>query len=233
MSDKDISILVVEDEIIAREYLVAILESLGFSKVCEASSSNEALEIIKEETIGLTFMDINIDGKIDGIGCSRLLNEHYDIPTIYTTAYKDSGTISDAKESNIFGYIAKPFYPNDIEATLGVALKLIKSINYKKSSEQPKTSILYFDHNQSYNLQTQSLYVNSKAVELTKKESMVLFLLCKNLNELVSYELLKEYIWKDKNISNSTIRDTLSRLKRKVPDLFIENRINMGYILKT
>ena len=60
---------------------------------------------------------------------------------------------------------------------------------------------------------------------LTKKELEVLDILCKNINKNISYEYLKD-------ISNSTVRDIVSRLKKKLDDINIENIYNFGYVLK-
>lgn len=60
---------------------------------------------------------------------------------------------------------------------------------------------------------------------LTKKELEVLDILCKNINKNISYEYLKD-------ISDSTVRDVVSRLKKKLDDINIENIYNFGYVLK-
>ena len=49
---------------------------------------------------------------------------------------------------------------------------------------------------------------------LQKKELEVLDILCKNINKNISYEYLKDIVWINKDISDSTVRDVVSRLKR-------------------
>jgi DNA-binding response OmpR family regulator len=56
--------------------------------------------------------------------------------------------------------------------------------------------------------------------------------LCQNINQNISYDYLKESIWAQKDISDSTLRDTISRLKKKIPHITIENIVNYGYVLK-
>ena len=129
MRIKDCTILIVEDEFVAQEYLSQILHSFRVKEIFKASSANEALEIVREQQIDLVFMDINIEGAIDGIECSALLNKEYFLPVIFTTAYADTNTINEAKEENIFGYLVKPFQANSIEATLNVALSTMEKIN--------------------------------------------------------------------------------------------------------
>lgn len=230
MKKTELNILIVEDEIIASQYLLNILESLGFVNIFEASSFDEALAIVKTNKINLVFMDININGSIDGINSARLLNKEYFLPIIFTTAYADSQTINEATDTNIFGYLIKPFEKNQVESTLSITLKRI-NISFEKNSLLGN-SIINLGENQKYNLETKTFYINNKAINLTKKENDTLYILCKNLNQNISYEFLLEYVWEEKNISNSTIRDTVSRLKRKTPDLNIETIINFGYILK-
>lgn len=231
MKKNELNILIVEDEIIASQYLLNILESLGFINIFEASSFEEALEIVKSNKVHLSFMDINISGSIDGINSARLLNKEYFLPIIFTTAYGDSQTINEATDTNIFGYLIKPFEKNQVESSLLIALKRT-SISFDKTIVS-NNDILELGVNQRYNLQNQTFYINNKVINLTKKENDILYILCKNLNQNISYECLLEYVWGDKNISNSTIRDTISRLKRKVPTLNIETIINFGYIIKT
>ena len=67
---------------------------------------------------------------------------------------------------------------------------------------------------------------------LTKKELEVLDILCKNINKHISYEYLKDIVWINKDISDSTVRDVVSRLKKKLDDINIENISNFGYVLK-
>ena len=67
---------------------------------------------------------------------------------------------------------------------------------------------------------------------LTKKELEVLDILCKNINKNISYEYLKDIVWINKYISDSTVRDVVSRLKKKLDDINIENISNFGYVLK-
>jgi len=140
----------------------------------------------------------------------------------------------EASETNVFGYLIKPFEKNEVQISLMIALKRIVQLNKNKVSKENKNieNIVILNNNQKYDLKSKTFYINNNVISLTKKENEILFLLCKNLNQNISYDTLIEYVWENKNISNSTIRDTISRLKRKIPSLEIETIINFGYILK-
>ncbi|MDK2091585.1 response regulator [Aliarcobacter butzleri] len=234
MKFENYNILIVEDEIIASEYLKNILISLNFKNIFEAKNSQGCLESVKNNKIDLILMDINIEGNLDGIKLAKLINKNSFIPIVYTTAYADADTINEAKESNVFGYLVKPFSSQEVEATINVAIKILSRFNEKTNkSIDDKSSIVRINEDYSYNFDTKTLTRNGKVFDLTKKELVLLDFFCHNLNQNVSYDVMREYIWHSTNVSSSTIRDIVSRLKNKVPNLNIENIVNYGYILKT
>lgn len=231
--DKNITILIIEDEIIASEYLCSILDDLDFENIHTASSAKEAMQIIYTNNIDLIFMDINISGNIDGIQCASKIKENYDIPIIYTSAYADSQTIKEASLTNLYGYLVKPFKVHELEATLQVALTMIKKFQKINSNEkEEEKDILYINEHLKYNFSNKTLYENENIISLTKRESLIVDLLCKSKNSTISYETLKYHVWKNDKIADSTIRDAISRLKRKTKHLRIENISSLGYELK-
>lgn len=233
MTSKDINILIVEDEVISLNYLVSLLETLGYKYILNASDMQGALSVVREHEIDLVFMDININGPIDGITCAKSLNREYELPIIFTTAYSDIQTIAEASEVNIFGYLVKPFDLRELTTALLVAIKRIsdkrKQIHLGRDNND---TIIDLGNNQKFSMTTSTFYSGENIIDLTRKESKILNLLCANMNQNVSYIMLKNVVWQNKNIQSSTIRDSVSRLKRKTPDLNIVTIIGLGYILK-
>ncbi|WP_294966919.1 response regulator [Sulfurimonas sp.] len=228
-------LIVVEDEVISTQYLTRILVKLGYDNIYEATNLDEAMKVVQDNSINLVFMDININGTVDGIALAQILNEEQFLPIIFTTAFGDSNTISEATATNIFGFLIKPFNKNDVESALSVALKRIKErdkyiLNSKLKSEQD-SCIIDLGANQTFDMSKKTFLLNSEAISLTRKEIDLLYILCKNINTNTSYETIKRFVWKEE-ISTSTIRDTASRLRKKTPNLDIENIVGVGYILK-
>jgi DNA-binding response OmpR family regulator len=225
---KNLNILIVEDEFLAISYLKDILQKIGFEKFFVANNAELAKKITFDNNIELIFMDINISGSIDGINCAKSIDNK--IPIIYTTAFIDIDTINETEQTNSFGYIIKPFSYEDVYSTLNVALRLMnKELLNNQSNNNDHTIKL---GNYIYYKKSKTLKYNGNIIDLTKKEIEVLNQLCLNINQQISYTFLIDKIWYDKDISLSTIRDTLSRLKKKVPTLDIQNIQNHGYILK-
>lgn len=223
------NILIVEDEEIGAFYLKEVIYNLGFENIHCESNYEDARKTVLEKKIDLAFMDINIKGSVDGIFAAHKLNELYEIPIIFTTAYSDTNIIADASDANIYGYMIKPFDEKDIEASLKVALKRINNSN----KNNLKDNILYLQNNYSYDLEKKLLYLKNKEVKLTKKETLIIHTLCSNINQVVSLQNLKNSVWKDKEIASSTIRDSILRLRKKTALLNITTLSGLGYTLKT
>ncbi|MBN2824028.1 MAG: response regulator [Campylobacterales bacterium] len=228
------NILIVEDESANAEFLELVLESLGHHIVGVADNANEAIHIAKRESIDFVFMDIDIKGDIDGIQCSILLNHSQDIATIYLTAFEDSDTIAEAANTNIYGYILKPFKQKDIETTLAVA---IAKKRVKVPTEVLPKSSIALGEGYYYDLDSQILYLKTahevQFIHLSKTLNRVLYLLILHLDQVVSFEKFFEVVWSNKRVSESAIRDAVSRLRKEVPQLQIQTVSGVGYHLKS
>lgn len=229
MDRKLYKILIIEDEFINSEFLKQVLYKIGFKEVYVVTNANDAMEIISKVNIDFSFVDINISGSIDGITCARLMNEKYFLPIIYTTAYADSQTISEATETNIFGYLIKPFDSKDVEVVCNIVLKIAFS---PETVTEQEDNIVQICDNYKFDTLSKTLTIDNMVVKLSKNELKLLDLLCKNINQCVSYDLIKDYVWENKTIADSTMRDTISRLRRKANAMQIESFSGIGYCLK-
>ncbi|CAA6807863.1 MAG: DNA-binding response regulator, OmpR family, contains REC and winged-helix (WHTH) domain [uncultured Sulfurovum sp.] len=225
------NILIVEDEFINAQFIEKAILKLGHNIIDSVETGQEALEVINEETIHIIFMDINLEGNMDGISCAKKINERSNIPIIYTTAFSDSQTIKEATDTNLFGYLIKPFDYHDIEAVLNLTIKQ----NYLKKqviSSKKTTAFTQLNKGYKYYPETKTLLKDEALVQLSKKESSIFYHLFTHLNQTVSSEYLNEYVWNNKRISPSTVRDSILRLRKKVPDLSIKTISGFGYILE-
>ena len=217
------NIVIVEDDIFAQEFLSQTLNNLGYNNIFITSNAVEAINHCKKEKIDLVFMDINIDGNIDGIQCAREISLYYDIPIIFTTAYSDSVTIDEASYTNIYGFLVKPFTQKEVDINLKIIHKQLFSKN-----KLPHKIHLFKDS--FYNFDSKSLVIDNQKVLLSKNETSIIELLIKNKGTIVTYNQLKNNVWK-KDISDSGIRDAFARLRKKVPKLLISTHFGDGYSL--
>lgn len=80
-------VLVVEDEDMVREIVVWALEDMGF-EVIDASSGDQAIEVLGAEQIDLLLTDIRMPGKVDGWTLAERAREMMpDLPVIYASGF--------------------------------------------------------------------------------------------------------------------------------------------------
>lgn len=105
-------ILVVDDEPLARQRLVRMLDELdGFEPVGEAGSGREALERIAELAPDCLLLDVRMPG-VDGLEVARTT----DVPIVFTTAH-DTYAV-EAFELSAVDYLLKPVRPERLRRAL-------------------------------------------------------------------------------------------------------------------
>jgi DNA-binding response OmpR family regulator len=90
MPPDTIRILVVEDDSALLRQITKILSAQKYA-VCEATSYNEALRCIENESFDLAILDIVLDAAGNGIEILKYLREHrgYGLPVIMQTSMAD------------------------------------------------------------------------------------------------------------------------------------------------
>jgi ATP-dependent Lon protease len=131
------SILVVDDEEIARSNLEHILKKENYS-VATAANGIEAINLIEKSAFDVVLTDLKME-KVDGIGVLEKTKSKYpDTQVIMITAYAAVDTAIEAIKRGAFHYIAKPFRLEEVRATVKQA------IDKKMSTVSAKGSILCF-----------------------------------------------------------------------------------------
>ena len=115
-------ILIAEDETIIARDIEKTLIQLGYQIAGSVRSGEQVLEKINYFNPDLILMDINLQGKFSGIDVTNELKKTDEIPVIYLTALADNDTINDAKYSEPFGYIVKPFDEDTLRTSIEMGL---------------------------------------------------------------------------------------------------------------
>jgi len=114
-------VLIVEDEVIIASDLAYTLNSMGYSVTGAVRSGEAALESVAKNPPDLVMMDINIDGKLDGIETADEIHKTRDIPVIYLTAYADKLLLERAKITGPYGYLIKPYDERELQSVVEMA----------------------------------------------------------------------------------------------------------------
>ncbi len=100
-------ILVVDDEKMIRKMLEKALTREGYEVVC-AENGEDALEILKRETIYVMFLDLKLPG-MNGLELCRKIRTEYPLSVLYAiTGYVSSFELPDSREAGFEDHFTKP-----------------------------------------------------------------------------------------------------------------------------
>src|SRR4030043_1342768 len=125
------TILVVDDELGARQSLEVILED--DYRVLSAESGREALEVLQRESIDLILLDVNMPD-MDGLEVLCKIKEQDDEMDVFmVSALNLARKAVDAIKLGAYDYITKPYEPEDILSTVHRAIskqKLNREVDF-------------------------------------------------------------------------------------------------------
>jgi two-component system cell cycle sensor histidine kinase/response regulator CckA len=127
-------ILVVEDEQIVSKDIQLRLKRFGYEIVGAVASGEDAIALAKDTRPDLVMMDVMLKGDMMGTEAAAVIHREYDIPVIYLTAYADQNTLNQAKVTEPYGYVLKPFDERELQTAIEMAL-------YKYRAEKEKQAL--------------------------------------------------------------------------------------------
>ena len=100
------TILVVDDEFLIRMDLRDTLEGAGFC-VLEAADSNQALVLLRTQTVAVMVTDVNMPGGMDGLALVREV--HREFPAICSIIASGRASETDVRLSGCDKFFPKPY----------------------------------------------------------------------------------------------------------------------------
>ena len=115
--------LIVEDEFIIAEGLRVQLEDLGLSVCGIAATADEALSIAIKEQPTVVFMDVRLQGNVDGVDTGFAIRQEVGSKLIFVTGSREQSTIDRIEMHHTGPILFKPVsliqLRRTIEAFLG------------------------------------------------------------------------------------------------------------------
>lgn len=131
----NVSILIVEDEPLIADDIAMILSKNGCTVSGIVDNALDAIDHLESHQVGLTMLDINIEGERDGIWLAGQINKHFRSPFIFLTSYYDKKTLDRVQATNPAGYIVKPYDEGDLVANIHLTQLKGKAIEQSGSEK--------------------------------------------------------------------------------------------------
>lgn len=121
-ADKNLTVLIVDDELFFRELLRELLVDEGFTVVAEAANGDEAVEKYRAFLPRITIMDIFMPGK-SGIDATReIVSFDNNAKVLICSGVGYNDDVEAALSAGARDVIYKPFMPEEVVAIINKAL---------------------------------------------------------------------------------------------------------------
>ncbi len=199
---KKVRCIVVDDEPLAIELLEGhIRQFTQLELVATCWNAIEAFEIVKNTTIDIIFLDIQMPG-LSGIQFVKSLQNPPAI--IFTTAYREYAV--ESYELDVIDYLLKPITMDRFFKSITKYFDKIGSPTIQKQSIQTIT------------IEDQYIYVNTN-----RKYVKIVF------DEVLYVESIKDYVRIHLENESVSTKDKISNFEQKVPSYFM--RIHRSYMV--
>lgn len=214
-------ILILEDDKKLCDLVVAYLQEELLVDYAHTVSDFKAY--IDQYIYDAVLLDRNIDSHDVGLSLIKMIKEkNPKTAVIVISAY---GSVSDKIDGLNLGaddYLDKPFDNEELLARI-----------YAQARKQIGDKNIEFE-DLVFDMHIGSIKYKGESVELTKKESQILFYLLKNLDKVISSDELMNAIYlHPEEIASSTIRVTIGNIRKKLPIDIISTIKTRGYIIET
>ncbi len=199
--DKNLS-FIVKDSLLDKEY-----------EVNHVADGKDALKVINSsELFDLFIIDVMLPN-IDGFSLAKKIKEKDKMaPIIFLTA---KGTERDKIEGFQIGaddYITKPFSIKELSLRIEALLK-------RTLPDESNNNGMYTFGNSSLNSNELFLTVKGNNKELTKKETGILEILLKNINQTVERKIILKEVWGNDSYFNGRSMDVyISKIRKYLQD---------------
>lgn len=211
-------ILLMEDELHLRKNIKKFLTLRGH-KVDDFENGGVVLDSANLNDYDCLILDINTPD-IDGFELLEYIrNSEVSTPAIFISALTDANKVLKAFELGAEDYLKKPFDLIELEARV---IRICSKLS-------PQNEII-IEKDLVYDIKSRQLLKNGAICKLSSTQKKFLYLLIKNKNTLVTFDMLIDYVWDGKDISHNTILSTNRNLKQIMPTAAIKNVKGEGYI---
>lgn len=176
------------------------------------------LEEIKNETkpYDILLLDYSISNALELLKELKLIKPM--LPKIAILTGDAEKDMVDCINYGAYSILANPISYDDLKLSIVMALNQSKRVD--------KVSL---NHGIYYDDYRERFYNDNEAINFTRFEFDLLKLLLDNHNRIISYDEIKEKVWKEKKMSIFTMRNVVNKIRNKTYYEIIKNNSSSGY----
>jgi two-component system KDP operon response regulator KdpE len=221
-------ILIVEDDPLIAEFLVAKLEASGY-RTHLATNGKEAISMAFSHCPALVLLDLGLPD-IDGMEVLAALRAWSIVPVIVVSARLQDADIVLALDTGADDYIVKPINNLVLMARIRTALR-------KNITRMTQNTLMHQSFGGGHlciDYDRRLVTVDGDSVHLTPIEYKILARLASNAGRVMTYAVLRRELWGPYATDNQVLRVNMANLRRKIESnsadpQYILTEVGVGY----
>lgn len=186
-----------------------------------AKNMKDALDLVATNQYDIAIVDTTLEGSTFYDTCTQLSNIAPSLPKIVISHSADEENIITSINVGAYTYLSKPLRPVDLK------LSVIMCLNQTKRGDK-----IEFDHGIYFDeYRDQFFKAGGVLIDFTRLEKSFLKLLIVKKNDVVDYTVIKDVVWKGKDMSIYTMRNIVNKIRQKTYYEIIKNQSNRGYTI--
>ncbi|MGC9397930.1 MAG: sensor histidine kinase [Anaerolineae bacterium] len=127
--NREIRVLVVDDDPLVTELVHTQLDRLGYTVVGAAFSAADAVEMASQRKPDVVLMDLRMsdpqtgqERRMAGLEAARAIHKRRPVPIILLTAYESPELVRQAGDAGVVGYLVKPVRSTELDRAIAIGL---------------------------------------------------------------------------------------------------------------
>ncbi len=227
MTNKN-TIVIIDDEQQIRKILSIVLESADY-KVIEAENGKDGILQVATWHPQLVILDIGLPDR-DGISVLKEIRTWSNVPVIILSVRNSEEDIVKALDLGADDYLTKPFNTHELLARIRANIRRVFQTN---------EGTIFSNGNLQIDFASRIIKKSEAEIKLTNIEYLLLVLLSKNIDKVLTHRYILKEVWGPSAVENSQyLRVFIGQLRKKIEDDFsnpqhIITESGVGYRMKS
>ena len=192
-----------------------------FKELKVAGTLDEAISLACSNSYDMAIVDADIQNVSFSELCTELSQLAPTLPKIIISQSDNNENIVTAINSGAYTFLSKPLRAKDVK------LAVIMCLNQTKRGDKIEfENGIYFDE-----YRDQFFKSGGVLIDFTRLEKSFLKLLITKRNDITDYDIIKDVVWKGKDMSIYTMRNIVNKIRQKTYYEIIKNHSNKGYTI--
>ena len=213
------TILICDDNKAVHEGLSGYLKALHYH-IYSTYDGESAITVLEREKIDLVILDVMLPG-IFGTEVCRQIRKKCDIPVLILSAKGDEIDRIIGLELGADDYVTKPFSPREVAVRVRNMLRRAEKSQENQQLVCAELCIV---------IDAYEVFVREKLVDLTPRETEVLYYLAKNAGRVLTRNQIMNCVWGyDYCGDTRAVDNQIKRIRQKLPDDGVHFEIKAVY----